>query len=92
MNVVLQGYIVVPDADLDMVRKELDRHIRLTRLEEGCLCFEVTPDDDEPNRFNVYEEFVDGASFEKHQARVGNSTWGKVTENVARHYQIEGLS
>jgi len=91
MKVVLQGHIIVPDTDLDAVRRELDAHIRLTRLEDGCLCFEVTPDSIDPNRFHVYEEFKDRASFERHQQRVGSSSWGKATGNVVRRYRINGL-
>jgi len=78
----------VHDSDIDSVKKELPNHIVLTRKEQGCLLFKVTPDLEHANRFNVYEEFVDQASFASHQARVANSTWGKITVNVERHYKI----
>ncbi len=89
--IVLQGYIVVPPADLEAVRAALPRHADLTRREAGCLKFEVTPDEADEYRFNVYEEFADQASFEAHQQRVQDSDWGRVTVNVARHYEIDGL-
>ncbi|MDF5015048.1 antibiotic biosynthesis monooxygenase, partial [Vibrio parahaemolyticus] len=41
-----------------------------------------------PFRFDVYEEFVDKASFKQHQERVQASHWGKVTANVKRQYEI----
>ena len=31
---------------------------------------------------------MDRASFNAHQDRVRNSAWGKLTENIARHYEI----
>ncbi|XQW88447.1 putative quinol monooxygenase [Aeromonas veronii] len=59
------------------VKDELDNHIQLTRAESGCLIFEVTQDLLNPCRFDVYEEFVDEAAFQVHQARVKSSRWGK---------------
>ena len=89
-KVILKGYILVPDKDLPAVREELPNHIRLTSQEEGCLVFEVLPDEQNASRFNVYEEFCDSHSFEEHQERVRSSRWGEVTSNVERRYQIDG--
>ena len=90
-KIVLQGYIVVPEDDLETVKDELPTHIELTREETGCLIFEVSPDEEDPNRFNVYEEFSDKVAFEAHQLRVKNSRWGEITDNALRRYQISGL-
>lgn len=86
----MQGYIVVPSEELESIKQELEIHTQLTKQEPGCIVFEVTPDSNMPLRFNVYEEFIDKASFQAHQTRVANSSWGKVTKNVARHYQVTG--
>lgn len=87
-KVVLKGYIIVTDDDLPAVKQELENHKRLTRAEEGCLIFEVTQSEDNPNRFDVYEEFTDKEAFEKHQVRVKSSYWGEVSANAERHYEI----
>ena len=87
-KVVLKGYILVDDADLTAVQDELENHIQLTRQEEGCLVFDVSRDEKDKNRFNVYEEFINQEAFELHQERVRNSLWGKISENVERYYQI----
>ncbi|XAW88109.1 antibiotic biosynthesis monooxygenase [Vibrio sp. CDRSL-10 TSBA] len=87
-KVTLSGYIVVENEDLAAVKQALAEHKRLTHAESGCLVFDVTPTPGNPNRFDVYEEFVDRNAFEQHQARVKASAWGKITANVARHYQI----
>jgi len=81
----------VPDEELSAVTEELPNHIKLTLQEEGCLIFEVLPDEQNVSRFNVHEEFSDIYSFELHQQRVKNSRWGLVTSNVERHYQIDDL-
>ncbi|MDF1645238.1 MAG: antibiotic biosynthesis monooxygenase [Pseudomonadales bacterium] len=87
-TITLQGYIIVPDSDIELVKQELPNHIKRTKNEKGCLLFEVTQDLNHINRFSVYEQFVDQASFAFHQKRVANSAWGKVTVNVERHYEI----
>ncbi len=87
-KVILQGFIIVPDADLERVKSELVIHKNLTAKEKGCLIFEVTPDGMNANKFSVYEEFVNQAAFDHHQARVKASKWAEVTKHVERHYQI----
>ena len=86
--VKLQGFIVVPTEELDIVKNELINHKHLTLQESGCLTFSVTQDKNNFCKFDVYEEFVDQAAFDKHQARVKSSKWGNITKNVERHYQI----
>ncbi|MGS0824373.1 putative quinol monooxygenase [Shewanella sp. 0m-8] len=88
-KIILQGFIIVSDPDLELVSRELVTHQSLTLKEPGCLTFSVTPDESNRNKFNVYEEFVDQTAINNHQARVKSSQWGRVTQNVQRHYQIK---
>ena len=87
-KVILKGHIIVPDSDIAAVKIELTNHIELTRQESGCVVFKVSQDIENLNRFNVYEEFTDRNSFANHQDRVRESTWGAITVNVERHYEI----
>ena len=87
-KVILQGFIVIPDSDLEVVKSELLIHKKLTLKEAGCLIFTVTSDEVNPHKFSVYEEFIDQTAFDNHQTRVKSSKWGEVTKNVERHYQI----
>ncbi|PKH09366.1 putative quinol monooxygenase [Moritella sp. Urea-trap-13] len=87
-KVILKGFIIVPTADLPAVKKALISHKELTRNEPGCLMFNVTQSEVNLNRFDVYEEFINKAAFELHQARVENSAWGRAAANVQRHYEI----
>ena len=87
-KVILQGFIIVPDSELEVVKSELIIHKRLTLKETGCLTFTVTPDEINPHKFSDYEEFINQEAFDNHQARVKSSKWGEVTKNVERNYQI----
>lgn len=87
-KVILTGRIIVPDSDLDSVIAALPTHINLSRNEKGCLKFEVIQSAEDKNIFNVYEEFVDKASFQCHQKRVRDSAWGRISANAERHYEV----
>ncbi|HBF08121.1 MAG TPA: antibiotic biosynthesis monooxygenase [Gammaproteobacteria bacterium] len=86
--VKLEGYILIPEQELEAVQTALTEHKALTRAEPGCLVFKVTQDETQPNKYHVYEEFQDEASFQSHQNRVKESQWGAVTQNVQRFYEI----
>ena len=90
-KVVLQGYIIIPKVELHHVTQVLQQHIELTRAEEGCLVFNVSACDHDLSRYDVYEAFTDRAAFERHQQRVRDSHWGRVTHNVERHYTVSEL-
>ncbi|SDN85980.1 putative quinol monooxygenase [Vreelandella arcis] len=87
-KVILKGFIIVPESYLGDVKEELINHKQLTLAESGCIAFDVVQCSTNPCRFDVYEEFIDRDSFERHQARVKVSVWGKVSANVERHYEI----
>ena len=87
-KIVLEGYIEVPENELDSVLEELPTHVRLTENEPGCICFNVVQRQDEPRVFDVYEEFESQEAFDLHQSRVKTSAWGTVTVNVSRNYEI----
>jgi len=87
-KIILQGHIIVPEADLTIVKDALANHIKLTKAEPGCLVFNVTVNSLNPNKFDVYEEFCNQECFTHHQRRVKQSVWGQVTQNVERFYQI----
>ncbi len=87
-QVILKGFIIVPESDLAAVKKELITHKQLTLQEPGCLEFQVTENPNNPLCFDVYEVFIDKAAFESHQQRVRTSYWGEITADVERHYEI----
>lgn len=87
-KVILQGFIVVADSDIQVVNDALVIHKMLTLEETGCLIFTVIQDAENAQKFHVYEEFVDQAAFDKHQSRANASNWGEVTKHVERNYQI----
>lgn len=90
-EVTLRGELLcATDEDVALVQQHLPLHIELTRLERGCLAFEVHQSDD-PLVWTVSERFTDAVAFAAHQARVAASEWGRATAGIERRYVIEGL-
>ncbi|EDK30102.1 hypothetical protein VSWAT3_26716 [Vibrionales bacterium SWAT-3] len=91
-KVILQGHILVPDNELELVTQALVVHKELTLAEPGCIVFRVSQSTLQPKRFEVYEEFTSREAFQAHQSRVRSSDWGKITKNVTRHYQVTDVT
>ena len=85
---VLAGHILVPDADLDAVRRELPGHREATLAEEGCLRFSVFQDLKDKNKFHVFEAFKSEEAFRIHKKRMQSTDWVKASANVERFYTV----
>ncbi len=88
MQIKLTGYIDVPESRLEEITAALPEHIRLTRLEAGCISFNVSPDADHAGRYNVAEVFATRADFDQHQSRTKSSEWAQITQGIPRSYTI----
>lgn len=87
----LIGYIDVPLERIDAITAALPEHIRLTRLEAGCIRFDVTADSEHKGRFHVAEVFANRADFDAHQDRTQTSDWARITQGIARHYSLSEI-
>lgn len=88
-DISVTGLLVcATEAEAEVVRVHLPKHIDLTRAEPGCLSFEVDPTD--ALTWRVSERFVDEASFTAHQARTRASAWGIATTTIERRYVTVG--
>lgn len=86
----LQGQLIcTTPEDRRVVLAHLPQHMRLTLREPGCLFFDITQDEAEPNIWHVNEGFATRAHFEAHQARMQASDWGRATLRIKRRYQME---
>ena len=85
----LQGYIDVSSERMPAILPALKEHITLSRAENGCISFNVTPCPDVAGRFLVDETFSNQATFDAHQARVKASDWGRISAGIPREYTIK---
>ncbi|RED53440.1 putative quinol monooxygenase [Aestuariispira insulae] len=87
-KIILSGWISVPAEKMAAMPEQLKDHIALTRAEPGNIIFNVDQDPDNPQRYTVYEEFVDQAAFDRHQERAKTSPWGAFSVGIERDYTI----
>lgn len=66
-KVILKGIVVVPEEELNLVNKTLEKHVELTKQEPSCLVIYVHHCSYSPCYFDVYEEFSSNTTFEHHQ-------------------------
>ena len=90
-EVRLRGQLICKNAEeMNIVHDFLPDHIRLTLAEQGCISFSVERTE-KPLIWQVDECFENADAFHAHQVRVGESEWGKKTQNIERKYTITGL-
>lgn len=88
----LSGKLICKNAqESDLVKRLLPDHVRLTRNEPGCLAFDVKETAD-PLVWTVREIFLDQTTFEAHQERTKNSTWGVQSQSIVREYEMSEIA
>ncbi len=87
-KVHLNGYMDAPLDKFEAVSIAVQEHIALTRAEDGCISFKVTPCPDVKGRFLVAETFQNRTAFDQHQLRAGQSKWAQITKGMPRTYEI----
>ena len=87
-KIYLNGHMDAPLDKFEDVSIAVQKHITLTRAEEGCISFDATPCPNVKGRFLVAEIFQKRAGFDQHQTRAGQSEWAKITKGMPRSYEI----
>ncbi|NNE58414.1 MAG: NAD(P)-binding domain-containing protein [Hellea sp.] len=85
---LLAGHIIVPDEDLEDIRRLLSEHKKATLAEPGCLRFDVFQDLGDKHKFHVFEAFKSEKAFQDHKARTAGTDWVKVSANIERFYTV----
>ena len=87
----LKGHLIcLTEDEAQTVRTHLPDHMRLSRLEPGCLSFDVTQTDD-PLIWDVRESFRTREDFDAHQTRTRASEWFNATRHILRDFRVEEL-
>ena len=66
MTVVLAVTWIAKEGEAEAVAELLAQMVPLSRAEPGCLQYDVHRDNDDPNRFFIFERYVDEAALEAH--------------------------
>jgi quinol monooxygenase YgiN len=66
--IVVSGVVEVAPESREQVLDAIIDLARASRAEKGCRCYAFYEDLERPNRFRVFEEWVDDAALEQHFA------------------------
>jgi len=66
MTVILAVTWIANEGEAETVADLLRQMVPLSRAEPGCLQYDVHSDNEDPNRFFIYERYVDDAALEAH--------------------------
>lgn len=79
-------------AEMLIVLDHAPAHITESRIEPGCLQFDLRQTAD-PLVFAVAERFADANAYRAHQARTRASVWGEATAHITREdYDRRGVT
>ena len=70
MTVVLAVTWVAKEGEADAIAEILRQGMPISRSEPGCLQYDVHRDQDDANRFFIFERYVDEAALEAHGSSV----------------------
>ncbi|MGK2679330.1 putative quinol monooxygenase [Serratia marcescens] len=87
----LTGFLMCKnEEEAAIIRKYIAEHKALTRMEIGCVSFDVVVTA-APLIWKVEEVFTDQSAFSAHQARTKASVWGRETSAIHREYEISTI-
>ncbi|HCM9227691.1 antibiotic biosynthesis monooxygenase [Enterobacter bugandensis] len=87
----LTGFLMCKnEEEAALIRKYISKHKELTRMEIGCVSFDVM-ETSTPLIWKVEEVFTDQSAFSAHQARTKASVWGRETCAIKREYEISTI-
>jgi len=85
VTVTLAVTWIANEGEAEAVAGLLGQMIPLSRAEPGCLQYDVHRDNDDPNRFFIFERYVDESALEEHgsSAHFQELVFGQVIPRLA---------
>lgn len=84
--------ILAKDEKRDLVRSELLKLIEITRAEEGCINYDLHQDNDNPNLFLFYENWVNRELWQKHMGNAHLAAYMKATEGAIEEFVLHEMA
>lgn len=76
----------------ELVKSELLKLISPTRVEKGCINYDLHQDNDNPNLFVFHENWESKALLEKHLASAHIAEYMKATEDSVVEFTLQELT
>ncbi len=83
-SLIIVAKAIAKDESINIVKNELQKLIHPTLLEEGCIAYKLSQDNDNPAIFIFYEEWASRELWQKHMQ---NDNLANVAKAIDGHVQ-----
>jgi len=84
--------IVAAPGKVDLVKTELLKLLEPTRLEEGCINYDLHQDNEHPNQFVFHENWESKALLQQHLGSAHIAAYLKATKGAIAEFVIQELT
>ncbi|WP_066633066.1 putative quinol monooxygenase [Labilibacter marinus] len=84
--------ILAKDEKRDLVKTELLKLIDVTRVEEGCINYDLHQDNENPNFFLFYENWKNKELWQKHMGNQHLADYLKATEGAVEEFIVHEMT
>lgn len=84
--------IIAKEGRRDFVKSELLKLIDITRAEEGCINYDLHQDNDNPNLFLFYENWVNKTLWQTHMENDHLKKYMEATEGAVEEFTLNEMS
>ena len=91
-QVTIVARITARDEKRDLVKSELLKLIAITRAEEGCINYDLHQDNENPNIFLFYENWVNRDLWQQHMNNEHLAAYKKATEGAVAEFILHEMT
>lgn len=84
--------IIAKKGQVELVKSELIKLIEPTRLEEGCIDYELHQDNENPAHFVFLENWTSRELLQKHLQSEHIAAYSAATEGAVEHFSLNELT
>lgn len=84
--------ILAKEEKRDLVKSELLKLIDTTRKEEGCINYDLHQDNENPNLFLFFENWMSRDLWQKHMKNVHLTEYMKATEGAVEDFVLNEMT
>ncbi|MEM7173955.1 MAG: putative quinol monooxygenase [Bacteroidota bacterium] len=88
---IIANIVAKPD-QIELVKAELIKLIKITRAEEGCINYDLHQDNQNPSHFTFYENWSSRKVWQNHMANQHLADYMKATEGAVDAFTLNEMT
>ncbi|OSQ36717.1 putative quinol monooxygenase [Thalassospira mesophila] len=79
-------------SQIDLVKAELEKLVPLTRAEEGCICYDLHRDNEDPAHFMFFEIWETRALWQTHMQAPHIAAYAQATDGAVVDFRLNEMT